>query len=159
MTSTWGRIAGCAFALGTLWLAAGPAEAQRARELGLHAVFTAQDDELVAGGLYGAIRTTRRTRLALTAAAGSAGGEFVARGEILGHFLLSPASRGVGVYGGGGIAGIAGAGEEGFLVLLIGLEHAPGGSAGWYLEGGVGGGARISAGYRWRWFAARNAGR
>lgn len=136
-------------------LAPAPVAAQRARELGVHGVFTAQDAELFAGGLYAAIRTTRRTRLALTAAAGSAGGEFVARGEILGHFLLSPASEGVGVYGGGGIAGIAGAGEEGFIVLLIGVEHAPGTRAGWYLEGGLGGGARIAAGFRWRWFSDR----
>ena len=151
MTSTWGRRAALALAL---LLPADAAAAQRAREIGLHAVFTGQDAELVAGGIYGAIRTTRRTRLALTAAAGSADGEFVARGEVLGHFLLSPASWGPGIYGGGGIAGIAGAGEEGFLVLLLGIEHAPGGRAGWYLEGGLGGGVRLAAGYRWRWFRA-----
>ncbi|MGE5927846.1 MAG: hypothetical protein ACM357_10860 [Gemmatimonadota bacterium] len=149
MTSTWGSRA--ALALAMLLLPEAVA-AQRAREIGLHAVFTAQDAELVAGGVYGALRTTRRTRLALTAAAGSAAGEFVARGEVLGHFLLSPAARGPGIYGGGGIAGIAGADEEGFLVLLLGVEHAPGGRAGWYLEGGVGGGLRVAAGYRWRWF-------
>ena len=149
MNSTWGRLA--AVVIGLL-LAPDMAAAQRARELGLVGIFTAQDEELFAGGLYGAVRTTRRTRLAMTAAAGSAGGEFVLRGELLGHFLLSPTSRSVGLYGGGGIAGIAGAGEEGFLVLLLGVEHAPGGRSGWYLEGGLGGGARISAGYRWRAF-------
>ena len=152
MTSTWGKRAALALAL--LFLLTQAAAAQRAREIGVHAVFTGQDAELFAGGVYGAVRTTRRTRLAVTAAAGSAGGEFVARGEVLGHFLLSPASSGPGVYGGGGIAGIAGAGEEGFLVLLLGIEHAPGGRAGWYLEGGLGGGVRIAAGYRWRSFRA-----
>jgi hypothetical protein len=149
MTSTWGRRT--AFALALLLLP-DAAAAQRGREIGMHAVFTGQDSEFFGGGLYGAIRTTRRTRLALTAAAGSADGEFVVRGEILGHFLLSPAGRGPGVYGGGGIAGITGAGKEGFLVLLLGVEHAPGGRAGWYLEGGLGGGVRLAAGYRWRWF-------
>lgn len=149
MNSTWGRLAAVMVAL---LLAPDVGAAQRARELGLHGVFTAQDEELLAGGVYGALRTTRRTRLAATAAAGSAGGEFVLRGELLGHFLLSPTSRSLGVYGGGGIAGIAGAGEEGFLVLLLGIEHAPGGRSGWYLEGGLGGGARIAAGYRWRSF-------
>jgi hypothetical protein len=154
MTSSWGRRVFAALVV--LLSAREPAAAQRARELGMHAVFTAQDPDLFAGGLYGAIRTTRRTRLALTVAGGSAGEEFVARGEILGHFLLSPAASGVGVYGGGGIAGIAGGdGEEGYLVLLLGVEHAPGGASGWYLEGGLGGGARIAAGYRWRWFTAR----
>lgn len=149
MTSTWGS--GAALAL-LLLLVPEAATAQRAREVGLHAVFTGQEAELLAGGVYGAIRTTRRTRLGFTAAAGSAGGEFVARGELLGHFLLSPASTGPGVYGGGGIAGIAGADEEGFLVLLLGIEQGPGGRSGWYLEGGLGGGVRIAAGYRWRSF-------
>jgi hypothetical protein len=149
MTSTWGSVAALAL---LLLLVPEAAAAQRAREVGLHAIFTGQEAELLAGGVYGAIRTTRRTRLALTAAAGSAGGEFVARGELLGHFLLSPASTGPGVYGGGGIAGIAGADEEGFLVLLLGIEQAPGGRSGWSLEGGLGGGLRIAVGYRWRSF-------
>ncbi|HEX6089435.1 MAG TPA: hypothetical protein VFZ13_04660 [Gemmatimonadales bacterium] len=155
MTSTWGRC----IALGAAALLLVPqVEAQRARELGMHAVFTAQEPELFAGGVYGGVRTTRRTRIAVTAAAGSAGGEFVARGELLGHFLLSPASQNIGLYGGGGLAGIAGDGrEQGFLVLLIGLEHAPGGASGWYVEGGLGGGMRVAAGYRWRWFTGRRA--
>jgi hypothetical protein len=155
MTSIWGRC----IALGAAALLLAPeAAAQRARELGVHAVFTGQEAELFAGGIYGGVRTTRRTRIAFTAAAGSAGGEFVARGEILGHFLLSPSSEEVGLYGGGGLAGIAGAaGEEGFLVLLVGLEHAPGGGSGWYVEGGLGGGIRVAAGYRWRWFTGRRA--
>lgn len=151
MTSTWVRRAALALALTSIPDAGA---AQRARELGLHAIFTAQEDELFAAGLYGAVRTTRRTRLALTAAAGSAGGEFAARGEVLGHFLLSPGSTGAGVYGGGGLAGITGAADEGFVVLLLGIEQAPGGRAGWYLEGGLGGGLRIAAGYRWRSFRA-----
>jgi hypothetical protein len=152
MISTWARIAALAGILAALLLLPAPAAAQRARELGIHGVFTGQDAELVAGGLYAAVRTTRRTRLALTAAAGSAGGELVTRGELLGHFLLSPASTGPGFYAGGGIAGVAGAGEEGYLVLLVGLEAAPGGRSGWFLEGGVGGGVRVAAGWRWRWF-------
>jgi hypothetical protein len=28
----------------------------------------------------------------------------------------------------------------------------PGAAWGWFVEAGVGGGARLSAGYRWRWF-------
>ena len=153
MTSIWGRC----IALGAAALLLVPElAAQRARELGVHAVFTGQEEELFAAGVYGGVRTTRRTRIAVTIAAGSAGGEFVARGELLGHFLLSPASRTVGLYGGGGLAGLVGdGGEEGFLVLLIGLEHAPGGASGWYAEGGLGGGVRVAAGYRWRWFTGR----
>ena len=157
MNSTWGS----RIALGLALLALLPVEAaaQRARELGLHAVFTAQDPELAAAGAYGGIRLTRRSRFAATAAAGSASGEFVFRGELLGHFLLSPASDGVGFYGGGGIAGVAGPENVGYLVLLLGLEHAPGKASGWYLEGGLGGGVRIAAGYRWRRFSGRTPGR
>ena len=59
MTSTWGRC----IALGAAALLLVPqVEAQRARELGMHAVFTAQEPELFAGGVYGGVRTTRRTR-------------------------------------------------------------------------------------------------
>ena len=159
MTSTWARRLARAGFIALLLVPATQASAQRAREIGVHGVFTGQDAELVAGGVYAGVRTTRRTRLALTAAVGSADGEFVARGELLGHFLLSPVSRGPGVYAGGGIAGVAGAGEEGFLVLLIGVESAPGGASGWYLEGGLGGGARVAAGWRWRWFRGQSAAR
>jgi hypothetical protein len=37
-------------------------------------------------------------------------------------------------------------------VLAAGIEGRPGAASGWFLEAGVGGGARLSAGYRWRWF-------
>jgi hypothetical protein len=44
--------------------------------------------------------------------------------------------------------------ERGYLVLTLGLEASPGGRTGWFLEAGVGGGARIAAGWRRRWFPA-----
>ena len=36
------------------------------------------------------------------------------------------------------------------LVLLVGIESRPGGQGGWFVEAGIGGGARLAAGYRWR---------
>ena len=40
--------------------------------------------------------------------------------------------------------------EQGYLVVAIGLEGRPGARAGWFVEAGVGGGARLALGYRWR---------
>jgi hypothetical protein len=71
----------------------------------------------------------------------------------LGHFLLAPTRRGnLAAYLAGGLAIVGGPAERGYLVLTVGIEDRPGSRAGWFIEGGVGGGARIAAGYRWRWF-------
>jgi hypothetical protein len=120
-------------------------------ELGVTAIGTAADPAvLVAGGSVG-IRTSTRTRVSATLAAGESDGDFAWRGELLGHFLLSPARRtGVGLYGAGGVALAEGPVDQGYLVLTLGLEHRPGGSRGWFVEAGLGGGARLGAGYRWR---------
>jgi hypothetical protein len=132
----------------------GPAAAQRAAEIGLHALLTTSSPVLWAGGVYGAFRPSARFRIAATVAAGEAGGEMAARGELLGHFLLNPTNRGgTGAYAGGGVAGTAGPDDRGYLVLLLGIEAGPGARAGWALEAGVGGGLRLAAGYRWRGFA------
>jgi hypothetical protein len=97
------------------------------------------------------VRLSQRVRIALTAGAGVADAEPAGRGELLGHFLLDPtARRGAGAYAGGGIAGVIGSVDEGYLVLLLGLEARPGAGSGWAVELGVGGGVRIAAGYRWR---------
>lgn len=152
MTSTSARRA---LLVAAACLVPAPAAAQRASELGVQAIGTAQDDGLVVAGLSGALRPTRRLRLLLSAGAGSAAGEFVFRSELLGHFLLSPATRGIGLYGGGGVALVAGPHETGYLVLLLGVEQAPGGRSGWFVEGGLGGGVRGAAGYRWRRFGGR----
>jgi hypothetical protein len=132
----------------------GAAAAQRAAEIGLHALLTTSAPVLWAGGVYGAFRPSTRFRIAATVAAGEAGGDLAARGELLGHFLLNPTNRGgTGAYAGGGVAGIAGPDDRGYLVLLLGIEASPGARAGWALEAGVGGGLRLAAGYRWRRFA------
>lgn len=114
-------------------------------------MFAAQEPEVFTGGVYAAIRTARRARLAINAGAGIAADEFAMRGELLGHFLLNPAStRRPGVYAGGGIAAVAGPEEQGYVVLLVGVEGSPGGRSGWALEAGLGGGVRVGASWRWR---------
>ena len=151
--SRWRRIAApVALALA---LAPGPASAQRAHELGIQGVVMAEEPAFVGGGVFGALRTTRRMRIAATASLGAAGGETAWRGELLGHFLLNPGTqRAPGFYAGGGVA-LAGPDERGYVVILVGVEGTPGGRSGWVLEAGLGGGFRAAAGYRWRWFATR----
>ena len=132
-------------------LAAAPAAAQT-RELGLQAVATASDPAMAGGGVYAAWRPSRRARISAGAFVGGAGGALAWRGELLAHFLLTPmARRGVGFYGAGGVAGVAGPAEEGYLVLALGMETRPGAPSGWFAEAGVGGGARVALGFRRRW--------
>ncbi len=146
MRSGWASLLAAA---GMAW--ASPAAGQRVAELGVHALIATSAPVLTAGGVYGALRPSARIRFAVTAGAGVADGDVAARGELLGHFLLDPTGRrGAGVYAGGGIAGVVGPVDQGYLVLLVGVEGRPGAGAGWALEVGLGGGVRIAAGYRWR---------
>jgi hypothetical protein len=124
------------------------------REFGVQAMTVLEDPLWAGGGVYAAWRPGGKTRLAVTLGLGSLGGTVAGRGELLAHFLLSPGRlSGVTVYGLGGIAGVVGRRDQGYLVLGLGLEHAPGAASGWVIEAGVGGGARILAGWRWRWLS------
>jgi hypothetical protein len=140
-------------AAAALAAAAPPAGAQQVRELGLQGVGTLADPATAVAGVYAGWRPTRRARLSATIGVGGSGGETAWRGELLGHFLLSPTRRqGPGIYLAGGVAAAGGPVDEGYLVLAVGIEGRPGAGSGWFGEVGVGGGARVSAGYRWRWF-------
>jgi hypothetical protein len=133
--------------------AAAPAGAQQVRELGIQATGTLSDPGLAVGGVYAGWRPTRRARLSASLGLGGADGDTAWRGELLGHFLLAPTRRqGAGVYLAGGVAAVGGPMEQGYLVLAVGIEGRPGTASGWFAEAGVGGGARLAAGYRWRWF-------
>ncbi len=95
-----------------------------------------------------------RVRLVATALPAVRAGRLVGRGELRLDYLLTPARlSGAGVYGFAGIAGVTAPRRNGFLLLGAGVEGAPGAAHGWLLEGGVGGGLRLAAGFRWRWFA------
>jgi hypothetical protein len=152
MTSRWAR------ALLVLAVGAGgwtrPLDAQggTVREWGLETVVTAAEPAVYAAGLTASIRPSLRTRIGLYAGGGVTGdGDGVGRAELLGQFLLNPRSAHFGLYAGGGLAGVFTSGaDNGYLVLMVGVESQPGGRGGWFVEGGVGGGARIAAGYRWR---------
>jgi hypothetical protein len=135
--------------------AAPPLAGQQVKELGVQLTATASDPALGAAGLYGALRTSLRTRLSAAAAGGVSEDEAAWRGELLMHFLLNPTRRtGAGVYAAGGVAVVGGPVERGYVVATIGVEGRPGTSSGWFLEAGVGGGVRAAAGVRWRWFPA-----
>ena len=136
-------------------IGAPPVAAQQGRELGVQVVATASDPALAVAAVYAGVRTSVRTRLSVAAGAGVSSGDLAFRGEVLGHFLLSPTQRkGPGFYFAGGVAGVEGPVDRGYLVLAVGLEDRPGAAAGWDVELGVGGGVRVVVGYRWRWLRA-----
>jgi hypothetical protein len=140
-----------AVVLGALLSSSEPAAAQRVVELGIQGLAMAANPAVVAAGAYGAIRTSLRTRISTALAAGVSDGRAAWRGEVLAHFLLNPTRRrGTGVYGAGGIAVAGGPVDQGYVVLTLGIEARPGAPAGWFVEAGVGGGARLALGYRWR---------
>jgi hypothetical protein len=121
------------------------------REFGVEALLAASDPVFAGGGLYAAVRPSPRVRVALTATAGGIGGDVAFRGELLGHFLLTPLARGAAVYLGGGAALLAAGDTRGYVVALVGIESRPAARSGWFVEGGAGGGARVAAGWRRRW--------
>jgi hypothetical protein len=130
-----------------------PVGAQQVRELGIQLTGTASDPAMGMAGLYGGLRTSLRTRLSAAASGGVTDDAFAWRGELLIHFLFNPTKRtGAGAYAAGGVAWVGGPADQGYVVATMGLESSPGARKGWFLEAGVGGGARLAAGLRWRWF-------
>ena len=77
-------------AAAALVAAAPPAGAQQVSELGIQGIGTLSDPALAVGGVYGGWRPARRARLSAGLGLGGSGGEVAWRGELLGHFLLSP---------------------------------------------------------------------
>lgn len=133
-------------------LAAVPAAAQSPRgfEVGVAGALLLAEPEFAGGGALLALRPGGRLRLQLAALVGNAGG-VAGRGELAVHYLVTPgAPRGAGAYGFAGAALCAGPREAGYVLLGLGIEAAPGGPGGWWLEAGVGGGARLALGWRWR---------
>jgi hypothetical protein len=155
MGSRWANPAALMVALAGLATGAIEAAAQQVRELGVTGIATASDPALAVGGAYAGLRTSRRTRVSVAVGVGASDGDAAWRGELLAHFILSPARRhGAGLYGASGVAVVGGPVDQGYLVLTLGLEGRPGARSGWFVEAGVGGGARLAAGYRWRRFPA-----
>ena len=134
-------------------LASGPAaraSAQVRREIGVEGVGLVAGPSFAGAGLWGAVRPAERLRVGLSVL-GGARQDAAVRGELVAHFLLDPdRRRGAGLYGGGGIAAESGPLGQAWMVAVLGLEGSPGGRSGWVLELGVGGGVRVSVGWRWR---------
>jgi hypothetical protein len=121
-------------------------------ELGAVALAIVETPTVIGVGLHAAVRPGGNARIALNVVPAGSDGRAVARGELLVHFILSPQrQKGVSPYALGGVAGVTGAGTAGYMVVGLGVESSPGGRRGWALEGGVGGGVRLTAGWRWRW--------
>jgi hypothetical protein len=107
---------------------------------------------VVAGPRLG-LRTLGGTRGVVSLGAGFRGDSATARGEAAVEYQLSPrGARRMGVYFGGGLAGIVGGGRGGYLLLYVGMERSPGLPGGWAVEAGLGGGFRLRAAYHWRHF-------
>lgn len=124
--------------------------AQKGFEGGVHALATFADFTFAGAGLHLGVRPGGRSRFTLTFTPGAVDERFAARGEVTGQFLLNPSSQTRSLYAGGGIAGLTGPIDQGYLLMIVGLESRPGGSSGWVIEGGIGGGVRVLVGYRWR---------
>lgn len=128
--------------------------AQGWREAGIWATAVASRPGFGGAGLALAWRDPLRTRLGLAAAVGAEEDAGVAgRIEGMWHFLLDPYRRaGNAIYGGAGLAlqlTNRGALEPG-VQLVVGVEGAPASRRSGYIELGVGRGARVAIGMRWR---------
>src|SRR3989442_12341202 len=100
-------------------------------------------------------RPSGESRVALALAGGTSAARPAARAQLTLQLLVNPAARsGPGLYAGvgGAFAARRGSPGQGFLVVLLGLEAAPGGREGWDVELGVAGGVGAAAGGRVRWF-------
>lgn len=120
-------------------------------ELGLQAYALLGDADRGGAGLYLARRAGPRGRISLFTGVGGGEGGASGRAEALVHLLVSPRRlKGAVPYLAGGLGLDVADRSEARLVALVGLEGSPGARRGWVVEGGVGGGWRLAAGWRWR---------
>jgi len=146
--------------LGLVFLTArGVAQEPHGLEAGIEAVTAWAHPAFAGGGASLGIRPGGGTRLVLNLMPGVQRSRLAGRGELLGQLMLTPSrAHGVGIYGLAGVAGEVGRRDVGWLVLGLGVERAPAAGSGWHFEAGIGGGMRLSAGWRWRWLRTPGAG-
>jgi len=133
--------------------AAAPGRAQSLSEAQLWGTAIASRPAFYGVGIGLGWRDEQRDRFAPALAVGGFGqGGFGWRADFAYQFLLDPAKRaGSALYGGGGLSVVVRSGRAiPYVLLEVGLENAPGGPGGSFLELGVGGGLRVAIGYRWR---------
>ena len=130
------------------------AAAQGWHETQVWGVALASRPAVFAGGLGYAVRDAGRTRIGAALAAGAGDdGRAAGRVELAWHFLLDPARRkGLSLYGGGGLAVsvIQHSQVRPWVLLVLGAETGPASTPGFFVEAGLGGGARVAAGLRFR---------
>jgi hypothetical protein len=126
--------------------------AQAYREWQGQATGTVLASPFLGVGLGFGVRPGGRLRMGASVNAGDQEGALAARGEVVASYHLDPfRRRGFTPYLGGGVAVQAARGEaKGLLLAVLGVEMSPAGRIGWFVESGVGGGLRFSAGVRVR---------
>ena len=148
------RLSSCRHLLFAFALVVAPIslEAQRATEWQLHAMANVGGDTFLGGGIGFALRTNGRMRVGVTASAGDLEGAAAIRPELLGSFHLNPFKRqGVSPYASAGVAAVfSDEYSRWYIVALVGIESRPGTAFGWFVEAGLGGGARLAAGVQYR---------
>jgi hypothetical protein len=130
-----------------------PSRAQSLTEAQLWGTAVASKPAFYGAGIGLGWRDPQRDRVALAIALGAFGdGRLGARADLSYQFLLDPSKRsGSAVYGGGGLSVTVRRGRVvPYVLLVLGVEKGPGAGGGSFLEIGVGGGARVALGYRWR---------
>lgn len=143
--------------LAALVAQAAPARAQQLTSTELTAAAFAALGARPFWGAAGGIgrRIDNQIRLAALAAGGLLAGRPGMRLEATAQLIVNPSGRGgAGLYAGTGVAWQGGRGTRGngYITALIGLETAPGAKRGWVVEAGLGGGVRVTVGWRWRRF-------
>ncbi len=134
------------------FLSVSSVHAQLTRDFQLHGLSIFSSDRFLGGGLGYALRPPGRLRLGATVSAGQMAGSFAGRGEAFVSFHLNPGREtGFAPYASAGLAGaLAGSDVQGYVQVALGLEQQPGRRTGFFVEAGLGGGFRVSAGYRFR---------
>lgn len=141
--------------LGVLPTAAVAQRKLTAWEVGLGGVAALAASDFFGAAVGVARRPGGQARLAAMLAGGVLEDRAAVRVEATVQVVVTPWTRsGVGPYAGIGAAwqGADGVSGAAYLTLLVGVEAAPGRRFGWYTEAGVGGGARLAVGVRWRRF-------
>jgi hypothetical protein len=124
--------------------------AQATTGVGVAAVAVASDPWFVGGGLQSAFPLGDLMRVSALGAIGTRAGAVEGRGELSLQLVFDPTlTKPVTWYAGGGLALRAGSTTDGFLLLVGGIEGRGRGRDRWWIETGVGGGARFALGYRW----------
>ena len=133
-----------------------PLTAQRTVLWQAQTLVTTAADPFVGAGVGVGVRSSGRFGAGASVNAGTLDSQLAVRSEGVVSFHMNPRrTNGVSLYAVGGIAVEATDGfTREFLLFALGLDHRPRSRRGWFVEAGVGGGLRLTAGFRFRRFPA-----